>query len=259
MALGDALAACGVDLDRAVGGDEVARRGGRVPRAPHRAGARPARQRAAGAAVSGTFGVERHLITFTGQAAHAGSTPMRLRQDSLAAAARAALEIRESAIAHGGVGTVGRMDSTPGRDHGGRRAAPRCSWTSATSIRTRWRRCWARPSKLPRARRRRSTARSRCTTSSGPPRRRSHPARRDRAGSVADAGGGDGEPIPSGPLHDATEIGRVVPTAMIFAQSDPPISHAPIEDSSEQRSSVAIDAYGRTVDRVHGLIHAERG
>ena len=48
-----------------------------------------------------------------------------------------------------------------------------------------------------------------------------------------EAGGGDGEPIPSGPLHDATEIGRVVPTAMIFAQSDPPISHAAIEDSSE--------------------------
>ena len=66
------------------------------------------------AAVSGTVGVERHLITFTGQAAHAGSTPMRLRRDSLAAAARAALAIRESAIDHGGVATVGRMHSTPG-------------------------------------------------------------------------------------------------------------------------------------------------
>ena len=44
--------------------------------------------------------------------------------------------------------------------------------------------------------------------------------------SVQEAGGDEGEPIPSGPLHDATEIGRVVPTAMIFAQSDPPISHA---------------------------------
>ena len=65
-------------------------------------------------AVSGTVGVERHLITFVGQAAHAGSTPMRLRQDSLAAAARASLAIRESAIAHNGVATVGRMHSTPG-------------------------------------------------------------------------------------------------------------------------------------------------
>ena len=68
--------------------------------------------------------------------------------------------------------------------------------------------------------------------------------------SVEQAGGGAHEPIPSGPLHDATEIGRVVPTAMIFAQSDPPISHAAIEDSSERALSVAIDAYGRTVNQV---------
>jgi acetylornithine deacetylase/succinyl-diaminopimelate desuccinylase-like protein len=68
--------------------------------------------------------------------------------------------------------------------------------------------------------------------------------------SVQQAGGDAGDPIPSGPLHDATEIGRVVPTAMIFAQSDPPISHASIEDSREQALVVAIDAYGRTVDSV---------
>ena len=64
---------------------------------------------------------------------------------------------------------------------------------------------------------------------------------------MADAGGGDGDPIPSGPLHDATEIGRIVPTAMIFAQSDPPLSHAAIEDSTAEALRAAIDAYGRTV------------
>jgi N-carbamoyl-L-amino-acid hydrolase len=68
--------------------------------------------------------------------------------------------------------------------------------------------------------------------------------------SIAEAGGGDGEPVPSGPLHDATEIGRIVPTAMIFAQSDPPISHAAIEDSPEPALAIAIDAYGRTVEQV---------
>jgi N-carbamoyl-L-amino-acid hydrolase len=68
--------------------------------------------------------------------------------------------------------------------------------------------------------------------------------------SVQEAGGSASAPIPSGPLHDATEIGRVVPTAMIFAQSDPPISHASIEDSPERALSVAIDAYGRTVGSV---------
>src|SRR3954447_5619860 len=38
--------------------------------------------------VLGTFGVERHQVTFRGQAAHAGSTPMDKRRDALAGAAR---------------------------------------------------------------------------------------------------------------------------------------------------------------------------
>jgi hydantoinase/carbamoylase family amidase len=38
--------------------------------------------------VLGTFGVERHQITFRGQAAHAGSTPMDKRRDALAGAAK---------------------------------------------------------------------------------------------------------------------------------------------------------------------------
>ncbi len=44
--------------------------------------------------VLGTFGVERHRITWRGQAAHAGSTPMDKRRDALAGAAKLALEIR---------------------------------------------------------------------------------------------------------------------------------------------------------------------
>ena len=126
-------------------------------------------------AVSGTFGVERHLITFTGQAAHAGSTPMRLRQDSLAAAARAALEIRESAIAHDGVATVGRMDSTPGRDHG-RRGRDRDAARPAPPRPGRARGDVRRGARgMPERRRGSSTARSRCATSSAPPRPRSTP------------------------------------------------------------------------------------
>ena len=50
--------------------------------------------------VLGTFGVERHRITWRGQAAHAGSTPMDKRRDALAGAAKLALEIREIARTH---------------------------------------------------------------------------------------------------------------------------------------------------------------
>src|SRR5207247_8448486 len=47
--------------------------------------------------VLGTFGVERHQVTFRGQAAHAGSTPMDQRRDALAGAAKLDLALRETA------------------------------------------------------------------------------------------------------------------------------------------------------------------
>src|SRR5204862_2982255 len=44
--------------------------------------------------VLGPFGVARHQVTWRGQAAHAGSTPMDKRRDALAGASKLALEIR---------------------------------------------------------------------------------------------------------------------------------------------------------------------
>src|SRR5437870_3426742 len=66
--------------------------------------------------VLGTFGVERHQVTFRGQAAHAGSTPMDKGRDALAGAARLELEIREIAKRTGGgaVCTMGSVVTKPG-------------------------------------------------------------------------------------------------------------------------------------------------
>ena len=250
VTLADGLAGCGVDLDHASAATE--RLEGALAYLELHIEQGPVLLDAGhlASAVSGTFGVERHLMTFVGQAAHAGSTPMRLRQDSLAAAARAALEIRESAIAHGGVATVGRMQSAPGviTAVAGRTemqldqrhldpselAAMLAEAQDACQV---------------------AAAEFNCTVEvrnvfSATPTPFHATLVKLASDSVAEAGGEQREPIPSGPLHDATEIGRVVPTAMIFAQSDPPISHASIEDSSERALSVAIDAYGRTVDHV---------
>ena len=63
---------------------------------------------------------------------------------------------------------------------------------------------------------------------------------------VQDAGGKD-TAIPSGPLHDAAEMGRLIPTVMIFSSSSPPVSHTKEEDTPEADLRVAIEAYGRTV------------
>src|SRR5947208_5217718 len=68
--------------------------------------------------VLGTFGVERNIITFTGQAAHSGSTPIAMRKDAFLAAAQTALECREIAKRHsrpgaGVVCTVGVVNVEP--------------------------------------------------------------------------------------------------------------------------------------------------
>src|SRR5712671_3595738 len=66
-------------------------------------------------AVLGTFGVERHAITFHGQAAHSGSTPMNRRKDAFLAAARMSPEIYEIAKrSNGGVCTIGSCTTKPG-------------------------------------------------------------------------------------------------------------------------------------------------
>src|SRR5260370_30062289 len=65
--------------------------------------------------VLGTKGVERHLVTFLGQEAHSGSTPMKVRRDALAAAANLALEIRAIAGKHpDAVSTIGSIKTFPG-------------------------------------------------------------------------------------------------------------------------------------------------
>ncbi|MEO7729739.1 MAG: hypothetical protein ABIY55_02120, partial [Kofleriaceae bacterium] len=55
--------------------------------------------------------------------------------------------------------------------------------------------------------------------------------------------------LPSGPLHDAAEMADVVPTAMIFAQSSPGVSHTKIEDTPRPALDKSIRAFLLTVDR----------
>jgi hydantoinase/carbamoylase family amidase len=206
------------------------------------------------AAVLGTFGVERHLAVFTGQAAHAGATPMELRRDSFAATAQAALAIREIGLAHeGGVCTVGGATSEPGvvTAVAGRtemlldqrsldagqlatmldEARAACEQAAADQgCELDFRHLWRIPP-IPFDDRLIAIARE----------------------SVVAAGGKD-TAIPSGPLHDAAEMARLVPTVMIFSKSSPPVSHTPEEDTPEPDLRVAIEAYGRTVARALELV-----
>jgi N-carbamoyl-L-amino-acid hydrolase len=53
----------------------------------------------------------------------------------------------------------------------------------------------------------------------------------------------------SGALHDAAEIARVLPAAMIFCPSAGGISHAKEEDTPEDDLGVAIEAFGVLANR----------
>ncbi len=205
------------------------------------------RQGEPAAAVLGTFGVERRVAVFSGRAAHAGATPMDLRQDSFLAAAQAALAIREVGVRHeGGVCTVGGATSEPGvvtavagrtemlldQRHldAGELAAmlaeadEACERAAADhGCEVELRHLWAIPP-IPFDERLIAFAKQ----------------------AVQDAGGKD-TAIPSGPLHDAAEMARLIPTVMLFSSSSPPVSHTPEEDTPEADLRVAIEAYGRTV------------
>ncbi|TME54118.1 MAG: Zn-dependent hydrolase [Chloroflexi bacterium] len=64
------------------------------------------------AIVSGIAGIDRVQAIFSGEAAHAGTTPMDSRHDALCAAAEAVLAVER--LASGGVGTTGRLEVFPG-------------------------------------------------------------------------------------------------------------------------------------------------
>jgi hydantoinase/carbamoylase family amidase len=112
--LADALGAQGVDLDRA----PVAR-----ARLDHAAaylelhieqGPVLERDGLAVGVVTGTAGVERHLVRVRGQAVQGGAFPMGARHDALVAASRLVLDVREAASDERSRATVGDVRVHPG-------------------------------------------------------------------------------------------------------------------------------------------------
>ena len=247
IALPDAIAAYGVDLDRAL----------------------EARRRLEGAAaylelhieqgpvlesldlplgvVLGTFGVERHLVTFRGQAAHAGSTPMDQRRDALAGAAKLELELPEIArrVGGGAVCTMGGVVTKPGivtsvvetaeclldqRHLDATQLAELLSNAEAASRRfaqeenleVEWDKIWSiEPIPFD-----------------------------ERLIELADEAvrevSGTSHRLPSGPLHDAAEVARAgIPTVMLFVQSLRGLSHTKLEDTKEGHLELSVRALDR--------------
>lgn len=201
-------------------------------------------------AVLGTFGVERHAITFHGQAAHSGSTPMNRRRDALLAAAKLCPEIYAIAERSGnGVCTIGSCTTKPGivtsvveecrvtldqrhldtaalatmlreaREAGERFAAE-------GGVTVSWERLWQI---APR------------------------PFHDDLIALCEEAileTCGVSHRLPSGPLHDAAEVCAAgVPTVMLFVQSLRGISHNKIEDTREEHLRLCVAALDKLADK----------
>ncbi|HTZ56962.1 MAG TPA: Zn-dependent hydrolase [Acidobacteriaceae bacterium] len=196
--------------------------------------------------VLGTKGVERHAITFHGQEAHSGSTPMAVRRDALAAAAKLALEIRPIARKHpDAVATMGSVKTFPGIVTA---VVGRCEATldmrdlDASVL----------ASMLAEAQEasRRFAAEERCTVEWSTiwniepiP---FDPRLIDLCGQAVRETAGESHQLPSGPLHDAAEVARVgIPTVMMFTQSLNGLSHNPAEDTRKEHLALAVQAFDR--------------
>ena len=198
--------------------------------------------------VLGTFGVERHGLTFHGQAAHSGSTPMNRRRDAFLAAAQMAPEIYRITDRHGGVCTLGSCTTKPGivtsvveecrltldQRHLDARALARMlqeakdaseRFARAGNVTVEWERLWnIEPVAF-------------------------HPELLGFCDAAIAETGALVHRLPSGPLHDAAEVARAgVPTVMMFCQSLHGISHNKIEDTREEHIEQAVLAFDRLAD-----------
>jgi allantoate deiminase len=210
--------------------------------------------------VIGTYGVERNVLRFIGQAAHSGSTPIAMRRDAFLAAAEAALEFREIARRHstpeaGMVCTVGTVRVEPGivtavpgvceisldqraLEAGtlaqaladARLAAQRVA--RANRVDVEWRHVWRIEP------------------------RRFDPRLVELCAEAVQEVTGHAPRLPSGPLHDAVEMGRLMPAVMMFAYSSRGLSHCKEEDTPEPYLEQAIAAFLRLVEKTIAMVAA---
>jgi N-carbamoyl-L-amino-acid hydrolase len=204
--------------------------------------------------VVGTFGVERNMLRFVGQAAHSGSTPIPMRRDAFLAAAESALAFREIARRHsrpeaGVVCTVGVVKAEPGIVTAvpgvceisldqraldpdvlarmladAREASERIA--HANDVGLEWRPLWRiepRPF---------------------------DPALIELCAQAVREVTGDAPRLPSGPLHDAAEMVPHMPVVMMFAYSANGLSHCKEEDTPEPYLRQTIEAFLRLVEKV---------
>ena len=249
VTLSDALAEHGVELDRVNEANEQLRNAVAYLELHIEQGPVLERMDLPLGVVLGTFGVERHAVRFTGQHAHSGSTPMDVRRDAFIAAARSASEFRDDAACRDDVrGTVGFVNVSPGivtafngwcevsldqraLDAGvladmletAKEASQRVA--EEENVAVEWERLW-----------------------------QIEPIHFDEeliglAEEAVNEVAGRSHRLPSGPLHDAAEMARLMPTVMLFVKSLKGLSHTKEEDTPEEDLEHSVQALHRLAMR----------
>jgi N-carbamoyl-L-amino-acid hydrolase len=206
--------------------------------------------------VLGTFGVERHMLHFTGQAAHSGSTPIPMRRDAFLAAAQTALECREIAKRHSKPGAPGgNVVCTVGIVNVEPKIVTAVPGVCEISLDQRA----LDPAVLAEMLREAQAASERVA-------RENHvavewrniwrieprpfdPALVRLCEEAVREETGDAPRLPSGPLHDAAEMVPHMPVVMMFAYSSNGLSHCKEEDTPEAHLATTIRAFLRLVDK----------
>jgi allantoate deiminase len=203
--------------------------------------------------VLGTFGVERNMIRFTGQAAHSGSTPIAMRRDGFLAAAQTALACREIALKHsrpgaGVVCTVGVVNVEP-------KIVTAVPGVCEISLDQRSLDEDVLAAMLADAREASErSGRENGVTVEWKPLWRINPRPFDPdlvrlCEEAVREETGDAPRLPSGPLHDAAEMVPHMPVIMMFAYSSKGLSHCKEEDTPASHLETTIRAYLRLVDK----------
>lgn len=251
----DALQECGVDLDGCLEAhDELKRLPARAYLELHiEQGPVLESQGRSTGVVLGTFGVERHMIRFTGQAAHSGSTPIPMRRDAFLAAAQTALACREiglrhSTAQHNVVCTVGVVKVEPG-------IVTAVPGVCEISLDQRALHADVLAKMLQEAKEaaEKAAAENHVAVEWTPlwqiEPRPFDPKLVELCEEAVREATGHAPRLPSGPLHDAAEMVPHMPTVMMFAWSSNGLSHCKEEDTPEEHLEKTLQAFQLLVDK----------
>ncbi len=200
--------------------------------------------------VTGIVGQHRVRVTVTGEAGHAGTVPMGLRHDALAGAAEMALALESIAKEHlddGMVGTVGRIEASPGAVN----IIPgRVAFTIDLRSLTDGLRLTALKKFEMEAKRIAGTRGLFFSMETFHEIGTAHCAPALQDGLVAAVSGLGHAPVrlPSGAGHDAQVMTRLCPSAMLFVRCRGGVSHNPAEFASVADMGLAIATLIRFIE-----------